>query len=162
MLTFSEIHFRLRADQLLELFDDLEAILASSKDFLLGTWLEMAKDLANDDAESKLYEYNARNQITLWGPRGEIRDYANKQWSGIVSDYFKPRWAVFLNELSTSLTKGTKLNVTKINEQIFQEIEKPFTLSTKVYPTNPTGTIKSTTWFEFLRVTSTRDVGISR
>ncbi|KOX75831.1 Alpha-N-acetylglucosaminidase, partial [Melipona quadrifasciata] len=131
--------FKLYADQLLELFDDLEAILASSKDFLLGTWLEMAKDLGDDDAQSKLYEYNARNQITLWGPRGEIRDYANKQWSGIVSDYFKPRWAVFLNELSISLTKGTRLNITKINEQIFQEIEKPFTLSTKVYPTNPTG-----------------------
>ena len=123
----------------MELFDDLEAILASSKDFLLGTWLEMAKDLGDDNAESKLYEYNARNQITLWGPRGEIRDYANKQWSGVVSDYFKPRWAVFLNELDVSLTKGTRLDVTKINEQMFQEIEKPFTLSTKAYPTNPTG-----------------------
>lgn len=33
--------------------------------------------------EKKLYEYNARNQITLWGPRGEIVDYANKQWAGM-------------------------------------------------------------------------------
>lgn len=24
----------------------------------------------------------ARNQITLWGPNGEIKDYANKQWAG--------------------------------------------------------------------------------
>jgi Alpha-N-acetylglucosaminidase (NAGLU). len=32
--------------------------------------------------EKQLYEYNARNQITLWGPRGEIVDYANKQWAG--------------------------------------------------------------------------------
>lgn len=32
--------------------------------------------------ESDLYEYNARNQITLWGPSGEIKDYANKQWAG--------------------------------------------------------------------------------
>lgn len=29
-----------------------------------------------------LYEYNARNQITLWGPDGQIKDYANKQWAG--------------------------------------------------------------------------------
>lgn len=130
---------RLQADRLLELFDDLEAILASSEDFLLGTWLEMAKNLATDDAESKLYEYNARNQITLWGPRGEIRDYANKQWSGIVSDYFKPRWAIFLDGLTTSLTKGTSLNITRINERIFKEVEKPFTLSRKNYPTNATG-----------------------
>jgi hypothetical protein len=33
--------------------------------------------------EKQLYEYNARNQITLWGPRGEIVDYANKQWAGM-------------------------------------------------------------------------------
>ena len=33
--------------------------------------------------EKQLYEYNARNQITLWGPRGEIIDYANKQWAGM-------------------------------------------------------------------------------
>ncbi|XP_033348225.1 alpha-N-acetylglucosaminidase [Bombus vosnesenskii] len=131
--------FKLQAGRLLELFDDLEAILASSEDFLLGTWLEMAKNLATDDAESKLYEYNARNQITLWGPRGEIRDYANKQWSGIVSDYFKPRWAIFLDGLTTSLTKRTSLNITRINERIFKEVEKPFTLSRKIYPTNATG-----------------------
>lgn len=29
-----------------------------------------------------MYEYNARNQITLWGPYGEIMNYAIKQWSG--------------------------------------------------------------------------------
>jgi hypothetical protein len=34
--------------------------------------------------EKQWYEYNARNQITLWGPRGEIVDYANKQWAGMV------------------------------------------------------------------------------
>lgn len=26
--------------------------------------------------------YNALNQITLWGPSGEISDYAAKQWAG--------------------------------------------------------------------------------
>ena len=27
-------------------------------------------------------EFNARNQITLWGPNGEINDYARKEWGG--------------------------------------------------------------------------------
>ena len=41
--------------------------------------------------EKLLYEYNARNQITLWGPDGQIVDYANKQWAGKVqmSDIYK-------------------------------------------------------------------------
>lgn len=124
---------------MLALFDDLEEILASSEDFLLGKWLKMAKDLATNDEEEILYEYNARNQITLWGPLGEIRDYANKQWSGIVADYFKPRWAIFLNELETSLTTGTRMNTTKMNEQIFENVEEAFTFSRKIYPTKATG-----------------------
>ena len=124
---------------LLELFDDLELILSSGKDFLLGTWLEEAKSLATNDAEKQLYEYNARNQITLWGPRGEIRDYANKQWSGVMADYFKPRWTMFLDAIEQSLINSTKPNITKINQDIFKQVEKPFTFSTKLYPTEAIG-----------------------
>ena len=29
-------------------------------------------------------EFNARNQVTLWGPNGEINDYAAKSWGGLV------------------------------------------------------------------------------
>lgn len=130
---------RLYAHTLLELFDDLELILASGKNFLLGTWLENAKSLATNDAEKQFYEYNARNQITLWGPRGEIRDYANKQWSGVMVDYFKNRWIIFLDALESSLITGTKLNKTEINEKIFEKVEKPFTFSRKLYPVQAKG-----------------------
>ena len=30
-------------------------------------------------------------QITLWGPNGEILDYAAKQWSGLFVAYYTPR-----------------------------------------------------------------------
>ena len=40
--------------------------------FLLGSWLEAAKSRATNIKESKQYEYNARTQITLWGPNGEV------------------------------------------------------------------------------------------
>ena len=79
----------------------------------------LSKALATTDAESRLYEFNARNQITLWGPDGgfifldiiyfckanllgQILDYAGKQWSGMVSDYYIPRfqrssiWTTFI------------------------------------------------------------------
>lgn len=129
---------------LLDLFDDLEEILASSKDFLLGSWLESAKSAAatsNSEIERENFEFNARNQITLWGPNGEIVDYANKQWSGVIVDYFKPRWMIFLKELEKSATSHAKLNSQKIKQRIFNEVELPFSYSRKVYPTNPTGNI---------------------
>jgi hypothetical protein len=33
-------------------------------------------------------------QITLWGPDGNILDYASKQWAGLVGDYYASRWQV--------------------------------------------------------------------
>lgn len=35
---------------MLDIFDDLEVILATSKDFLLGNWLNSAKKLATNEA----------------------------------------------------------------------------------------------------------------
>jgi len=137
---FLNARHRSHASDMLELFDDLESILASGSNFLLGTWLAQAKDMAVDEEEKRSYEYNARNQITLWGPNGEIRDYANKQWSGVIADYFKPRWALFLTTLEKSLVQGTKPNISEINERIFHEVEQPFTFSTKLYPTEVKGT----------------------
>lgn len=137
-VTFETCH-RSHAAALLDLFDDLEAILASGSNFLLGTWLAQAKDMADDENERRSYEYNARNQITLWGPNGEIRDYANKQWSGVVKDYFKPRWGLFLEALEKSLVGRTRLNITEINDRMFLEVEQPFTFSTKLYPVETKG-----------------------
>ena len=35
-------------------------------------------------AVAAYYEYSARNQLTLWGPTGQISDYASKSWAGLV------------------------------------------------------------------------------
>ena len=33
---------------------------------MLGPWLEMAKALGRNDEEKALYEYNARNQVSIF------------------------------------------------------------------------------------------------
>ena len=55
----------------------MEEVLASDTHFLLGLWLEAAKARATSDEERKLYEYNARNQITLWGPTGNVSAHSS-------------------------------------------------------------------------------------
>ena len=85
------------------------------------------------------YEFNARNQITLWGPRGEILDYATKQWAGVVSDFFKPRWEVFIREMQMSLEQGRLFNKTAYESAVFTGVEEPFTYSTKLYSDVPIG-----------------------
>lgn len=69
----NERHASLKlSHQFVEALRDMDRILSSSTDFLLGTWLEHAKQMATTDAERQLFEINARNQITIWGPKGQI------------------------------------------------------------------------------------------
>ncbi|KAJ8681692.1 hypothetical protein QAD02_017484 [Eretmocerus hayati] len=131
---------RVASASLLELFDDLDEVLGSSPDFLLGRWLESAKKAAGeDDRDRQNFEFNARNQVTLWGPNGEIVDYANKQWSGVVRDYFKPRWALFLGELEAALTQNRPLDSQRVRKRVFNEVELPFSYSRKLYSVEPRG-----------------------
>lgn len=111
-----------------------DSILGQHSSFLLGNWLEDAKNCANDSDDMQLYEYNARNQITLWGPKGEIINYAAKQWAGVVEDVFLPRWQLFLDYSHQVLIDNSTFNQTYIKEKIFKEVDEPFTLSNKTYP----------------------------
>ena len=133
----------LNAYHFLDLLKDLDMILATNKNFLLGVWLEEAKSLASESkyqkADSALYEFNARNQITLWGPNGEILDYAAKQWSGVVNDYFYPRWELFYHRLAESILSNTTYDQNAYKEDFIEYIGKPFTFAVDDYPTKPIG-----------------------
>ncbi|XP_035699107.1 alpha-N-acetylglucosaminidase-like [Branchiostoma floridae] len=133
------IKFRDAAEIFQQTLSDMDRILATHQNFLLGRWIEDAKSLATNDQERSLYEFNARNQITLWGPNGEIVDYANKQWSGLVADYYAERWSLMTKALTTALMEGKKFNHTAFLLDVFQQVEQPFTLANKAYPNYPTG-----------------------
>jgi alpha-N-acetylglucosaminidase len=91
------------SDSFLELAMDMDILLASRPEFLLGKWLGDAKRCATNDSERRQYERNARFQITVWGPSAPdamLFDYANKQWSGLIRGYYVPRWKWFLDYLA--------------------------------------------------------------
>ena len=72
------------------------------------------------------WEFEARNQITLWRPRGEISDYASKQWGGLVGTYYKHRWNLFLTMLYDSYVAGkTNFNQTHYDNVVFNTVEQP-------------------------------------
>lgn len=130
----------------MQILEELDIILQKHPAFLLGRWLSDCKNCANSSDEEKLYEYNARNQITLWGPKGEIMNYANKQWSGMVADFFLPRWQLFIDYCLLVLSNNTEFNQTYIEEEMFKKVEEPFTFSTKIYPTEVNGVINAKNW----------------
>lgn len=57
---------------MLKLLADMDKLLASDSHFLLGRWLQDSRQWGTSAQEKNLMEYNARNQITLWGPEGQV------------------------------------------------------------------------------------------
>lgn len=58
----------------LNMISDVDRLLRTNKHFLLGKWIEAARFLGATPEEKDRFEYNARNQVTIWGPNGEINN----------------------------------------------------------------------------------------
>jgi alpha-N-acetylglucosaminidase len=109
------------------------------ENFLLGTFLSDSQQWANDSVTAANRQYNARNQITLWGPNGEINDYAAKNgWSGLVSDYYGGRWSVHHSYIVPAVQKGVIPDWNAYAASLFQ-FETAWNADNNTYPTTPTG-----------------------
>ncbi|KAH8693903.1 putative alpha-N-acetylglucosaminidase [Talaromyces proteolyticus] len=100
--------------KLISLLYSLDAVLQSNPHFRLSTWLSAARSSSPTKTAQDFLEYEARNQITLWGPTGQISDYASKSWAGLVSSYYIPRWQKFVEYLATT-------EPAEYNQQTFQK-----------------------------------------
>jgi len=98
--------------QYIELITDFDNLLATRKEFLLGNWIEDAKAWGETKEEKDLYEWNARNLITLWGKEctenqyDDLNNYALKQWSGMFSRYHLIRWMKFFDEIEAAIQRN--------------------------------------------------------
>jgi alpha-N-acetylglucosaminidase len=104
-------------EQFLGILDDMDSLLGTTPFFMFGPWVEGAKSFSklapsgkgsvhDPTAEEALYEFNARNLVTMWGPDGQISDYSARLWSGLISDYYKPRWKIALDSAIEQVEKG--------------------------------------------------------
>ena len=112
-------NFKLYSIQFLQLMDDMDALLSTRKDFLLGKWINEARSNGITDKEKNLYEFNARDLVTLWGDKESgLREYSNRQWAGLIKGYYKPRWELFFNQLDKSLLTGTEFDASAFDKQV--------------------------------------------
>ena len=90
------------------------------------------------------YEFNARNLISSWGPDGNHLDYASRTWSGLLKDYYLPRWELFVSSVFESLQHSTSFNKDNFEKKCI-EMENTWWHGNKSYPTNTFGdTIEQT------------------
>jgi len=129
------VAFRRYTSAFLDLIDDLDALLATQKDFLLGPWLADARNKGITREEKALYEKNARDLITLWGDANSpLHEYANRQWSGLLKDFYKPRWEKFFAFLAAGPSPDLASFETAIRQWEWSWVNEQ-----KAYPIAPVG-----------------------
>ena len=90
---------------------DLEELLSSRTDFLMGKWIADARAFGADESEKLYYEQNARCLLTTWGERGaELNDYANRMWAGLIAGYYGKRWQMFFDAVNDAFDAGEKFD----------------------------------------------------
>lgn len=113
------IEFDKYAFQFIGLIDDMDNLLSSRKEFLLGKWLTDARSNGITSEEKDQYERNARNLITLWGDKNSpLHDYSCRQWSGLLKGFYKPRWQYFFKNIFQGLKTGKSIDFAKIDREI--------------------------------------------
>ncbi|GAA6406578.1 alpha-N-acetylglucosaminidase [Blautia hominis] len=97
-------------NEFLVLLQELDALLSTREEFRFAKWLTDARKSACTQEESDLFEKNASMLLTLWGPEEgtEIFDYAWREWSGLIEQYYKMRWEMFFDMLEKCLAEGAE------------------------------------------------------
>ena len=131
--------FKAQSLHFINLIDDMDKLLATRKDFLLGPWVNDARKWGTSQEQKALYEMNAKDLITLWGDaKSPLNEYACRQWSGLLSDFYKPRWTMFFARLEESLVQNTAFNLSQFNKDV-SEYEWKWVNKRKDYPLTTTG-----------------------
>ncbi len=138
-----KLGFEMAKKEFLSLILLQDQLLSTRKEFEVGTWIEKAKNLGTTTSEKKLYEWNARVQITTWGNRkasedGGLRDYAHREWSGILRDLYYVRWEMYLDNLSS------QLNGEPAKEIDFYLVDEKWANDTNIYDSSDSPDVVST------------------
>ena len=162
---FSRQCFDKDAQRFLDMLLMQDKLLGTRTEFRLGHWTQEAINAGNTPEERKLYEWNARVQITTWGNRycadtGGLRDYAHKEWQGLLKDFYYVRWKTYFDALAAQMKAQTAPqpellgggpNATKTAAELFQmalpqevkldyyAMEEPWTLNQTPYSATPEG-----------------------
>ena len=157
--------FKKDSQRFLEMLLLQDGLLGTRREFRLGHWTQAAINCGETPAEKSLYEWNARVQITTWGNRycadtGGLRDYAHKEWQGLLRDFYYVRWKTYFDALLAQMEAQTRPqpellgagpNANKTASELFalalpQEvkidwyaIEEPWTLQKNAYTAEPEG-----------------------
>ena len=140
--------FETAAAGLKKAFADLDELLGCDQGFLLGAWIQAARQWSNaTDAPASYYEWQARSQVSTWWPVPPsanadpatftklpfLDSYANKHWNGLVRDFYAPRVQCFLDQAAADF--GGSLNMANLTSCVVHR-ELAFTQELSPWPSS--------------------------
>lgn len=91
-------------EQWTNLLDTENELLAQDPMFRLSTYQNQALNAGNTEEEKNNNLKNAMALITYWGgnipEQDYLRDYAYKEWAGLMNHFYKQRWNMYFEYLS--------------------------------------------------------------
>ncbi len=122
----------------LEAMHLISHISCFNRDELLGNWIGRAYDWMADDRNGKyddfdrdMMEYNARILLTVWAS-SPITNYANRQYNGLMEDYYIRMWEELLTKAVKALKNGETIPAS-LGKRCFA-IGWEFAMNGKTYP----------------------------
>jgi alpha-N-acetylglucosaminidase len=111
--------FKQYSKEFLQLMDDMDELLNTRKDFLLGKWINEARANGVTAQEKDLYEFNARDIVTLWGDKESgLSEYSNRQWAGLIKGYYKQRWVLYFTQMDKAMAAGTPFDAKAFDSEV--------------------------------------------
>jgi alpha-N-acetylglucosaminidase len=100
------------SNQFLDLFDDMNALLSTRKEFMVGPWIEMHRNWGANENEKAYFERVAKTFITILGGKSfsekGLHDYSHREWAGTMNDLYKARFGKYFNELRRCTNKNVE------------------------------------------------------
>ena len=107
----------------IELIDEVAAFVDDTK---LGNWVGRIDDWVNDertgdyaDYDVDTMKYNTLTLITTWASHASLVGYANREYSGLMNDYYLKIWSEYLNRIDGKAV-GKLTDVESQNALYFQ------------------------------------------
>jgi alpha-N-acetylglucosaminidase len=125
--------------RMLGLIRDIDALLGTRREFLLGAWLADARSYGATPEESDRCEQDSRELLTTWTSEdGVTADYANREWNGLVGTFYLARWQTWLDALGASMAAGRPVDLQAVLGRI-RDSDMAWTRSHDGYPSEPSG-----------------------
>jgi alpha-N-acetylglucosaminidase len=130
--------FERLAAQYLTLFDDMNSLLITRKEFMVGPWIEMFRRWGTDEQQKRKLEQEAKTYISTWAGKayseeGQLHDYAFREWAGMMTDLYKARHETYFAELR----KMTNPDVEPVID--WYDFDYAWITSSGNYPVEPVG-----------------------